>query len=53
MFMQCVDEGPSEAQKRARAVQMSKFNEQIKKLEGMAKAGARIIHQDKTSVTFR
>ena len=35
--MQCVDEGLSEAQKRARVERSSKFMEQMKKLEEMAK----------------
>ena len=37
LFMQCVDEGLSEAQKRARVERSSKFMEQMKKLEEMAK----------------
>ena len=51
--MDCVDEGLSEAQRRARAEKSSKFTEQMKKLEAMAKAGARILQHDNGSVTFR
>ena len=53
MFMDCVDDGLSEAQKRAKADKSAKFTEQMKKLEAMAKAGARIIQHDNGSVTFR
>ena len=51
--MECVDEGPSEAQKRARTDQSAKFKEQIKKFQAMAEAGATMIQQNNTSVTFR
>ena len=37
LFMECVDEGLSEAQKRARTDRSAKFIEQMKKLEEMAK----------------
>ena len=53
MFMECVDEGPSEAQKRARAEQSAKFKEQIKKFQSIAQAGATMIQHNNTSVTFR
>ena len=53
LFMDCVDDGLSEAQKRAKADKSAKFTEQMKKLEAMAKAGARIIQHDNGSVTFR
>lgn len=53
LFMDCVDEGLSEAQKRAKAEKSAKFTEQMKKLEAMAKAGARITQHDNGSVTFR
>ena len=53
LFMDCTDEGLSEAQKRATADKTAKFTEQMKKLEAMAKAGARIIQHDNGSVTFR
>ena len=51
--MDCVDEGLSEAQKRAKAEKSAIFTEQMKKLEAMAKAGARILQHDNGSVTFR
>ena len=37
LFMECVDEGLSEVQKRARVDRSAKFVEQMKKLEEMAK----------------
>ena len=51
--MECIDEGPSEAQKRARAEQCNKFIEQMKQFQAIAQAGATMIQHNSTSVTLR
>ena len=53
LFMDCVDEAPSESQVRANASQSAAFKEQMARLEEIARAGASVIRHDNGNVTFR
>lgn len=53
LFMDCVEEALSEAQKKQKQDRADAFRAQMNKLEAMAKAGARMTPHDNGSVTFR